>query len=374
MGVAPAGQTNRLATALFFAVFAAVTLLLLRMFAAFVAALVLAAVLVVLFAPVFARLTDLVRGRRTAAAAVTAVIVVLIVVVPVSVMLASLSREVVLMAGTADANDLPVIEQLVTAAQGTSPILVRLRGLAGVAGLDTTPDALRRSFLAVSNAVTEVLYREIGGIASNALRILLMFALMIVVMLALLTDGPRLKAYLLDLSPLPNHQEEMLVSRFAAISRAVFLGNGVASVLQGIAGGLGFVLFDLGSGFVWGAVIAFFAFLPILGAAGVAVPAAAYLYLDGRPGAAVAFLAYSVVYIGVFEYGLKPRLIGGQAKMSGVLIFLAILSGVSLFGLLGLFYGPLVLAMFLTLAEIYKREYREPSIPVERVAPTVPES
>src|SRR5690606_31455180 len=61
---------------------------------------------------------------------------------------------------------------------------------------------------------------------------------------------------------------------------------------------------------------------------------------------------------GLLEYGLKPRLIGGQSQMNGVLVFVGILSGLSLFGILGLFYGPLILTMFLTLAEIYKAEYR----------------
>ena len=87
-------------------------------------------------------------------------------------------------------------------------------------------------------------YRRIGcglrGAASNFFRVLMHFGLMIVVMAAVFAEGTRLKEYLLDLSPLPDEQEEMIVDRFASISRAVFLGNGVASLAQGILGGLGF--------------------------------------------------------------------------------------------------------------------------------------
>ena len=351
-------RNSRFVTGLFLVIFGVVALLLVRMLAVFSAALVLAAVLVVLFSPLFHHACVLCRGRRLPAALLTTLAVVMVVVVPVSWALASLSAQAMTMTEQARSSDQPMVEQLVGVAQGSNPIVVRLRDLAAASGVDTTPDSLRRALNAMSAAVTSFLFREVGGIASNALRILLLFGLIVVVMFALFVDGPRLKAYLLDLSPLPNHQEEMLFSRFAAISRAVFLGNGVASVLQGAFGGLGFVLFGLGSGFVWGTVIAFFAFLPILGAAAVFVPAAGYLYLDGHPVAAVTFMLYNAVYVGVFEYGLKPRLIGGQTKMSGVLIFLSILSGISVFGVLGLFYGPLILAMFLTLSEIYKREYR----------------
>src|SRR5690606_35613531 len=103
-----------------------------------------------------------------------------------------------------------------------------------------------------------------------------------------------------------------LVQRFASISRAVFLGNGVASVLQGLCGGLAFWFFSVGSPVLWGTAIAFFAFLPIVGASIVWAPAALYMFVQGDVGTAVGFSIFNIVYVVILEYGLKPRLIGEQ--------------------------------------------------------------
>ena len=55
---------------------------------------------------------------------------------------------------------------------------------------------------------------------------------------------------------------------------------------------------------------------------------------------------------------IKPRLIGGKSRVHIVLVLLSVLGGVHLFGVLGIFYGPVVVTMFLTLIEIYKEHYR----------------
>jgi predicted PurR-regulated permease PerM len=61
-------------------------------------------------------------------------------------------------------------------------------------------------------------------------------------------DGSRLRAFLFDLAPLPDDEVELLVERFTAMARAVFLGNGTASALQGVCGDLAMAFFEVGSG------------------------------------------------------------------------------------------------------------------------------
>jgi predicted PurR-regulated permease PerM len=66
---------------------------------------------------------------------------------------------------------------------------------------------------------------------------------------------------------------------------------------------------------------------------------------------------YATVSFGV-EYLLKPKLVGHKVKMHTLLVFLAILGGLKLFGFLGIVYGPLIIATFLTMAEIYQSNYK----------------
>ena len=58
------------------------------------------------------------------------------------------------------------------------------------------------------------------------------------------------------------------------------------------------------------------------------------------------------------EYGFKPRFVGSQAELPPLLVLLSILGGLSLFGIMGIVYGPLAVSAFLTLADMYFRDYR----------------
>ena len=101
------------------------------------------------------------------------------------------------------------------------------------------------------------------------------------------------------------------------------------------------------------------AFLPVIGASIVFLPATLILLVQGKGGLALGYLIYNVCYSSILEYVIKPRLIGKGMRMNPLLVFIAILGGLKLFGILGIVYGPLIITIFLTLAEIYKLEYKE---------------
>ena len=108
-----------------------------------------------------------------------------------------------------------------------------------------------------------------------------------------------------------------------------------------------------------GTVIGFMAFLPIIGASVVFIPATVILLVQGKTGVALGYLAYNVCYSSITEYVIKPRLIGKGMSMNPILVFIGILGGLKLFGILGIVYGPLIMTIFLTLAEIYRLEYKD---------------
>ncbi|MDH3829938.1 MAG: AI-2E family transporter, partial [Desulfobacterales bacterium] len=54
----------------------------------------------------------------------------------------------------------------------------------------------------------------------------------------------------------------------------------------------------------------------------------------------------------------KPKLVGKRVQMHTLLVFLSIIGGLKLFGILGIIYGPLVVTAFLTLSDIYESSYR----------------
>ena len=106
-------------------------------------------------------------------------------------------------------------------------------------------------------------------------------------------------------------------------------------------------------------MIAVMAFLPFIGASLVFIPATVILVVQGKFGVGLAYFMYNMLYSAFIEYLVKPRLIGKGMQMNSLLVFIGIIGGIKIFGILGIIYGPLIITIFLTLAEIYRLEYKE---------------
>jgi predicted PurR-regulated permease PerM len=78
----------------------------------------------------------------------------------------------------------------------------------------------------------------------------------------------------------------------------------------------------------------------------------------------VFFIIFYLLLSGGTEYFFKPKLVGQRVQMHTLLVFLSIIGGLQLFGILGIIFGPLVVTGFLTLTDIYHASYQnlvEPS-------------
>jgi predicted PurR-regulated permease PerM len=73
----------------------------------------------------------------------------------------------------------------------------------------------------------------------------------------------------------------------------------------------------------------------------------------------VFFIIFYAVLSGSIEYLVKPKLVGRRVQMHTLLVFLSIIGGLRLFGILGIIYGPLVVTAFLTLTDIYHSGYQQ---------------
>jgi predicted PurR-regulated permease PerM len=173
-------------------------------------------------------------------------------------------------------------------------------------------------------------------------------------------------SFIVALSPLPDDQDEKLIQKFKDMAAAILLGNGLGGLIQGTLGGIVFAFFGFQSPFLWGVIMALLAFLPIVGVGAVFLPAALYLILQGRLAAGIFFIVFYVVLSGSIEYLFKPKLVGKRVQMHTLLVFLSIIGGLKLFGILGIIYGPLVVTAFLTLTDIYESSYQRIVEPDEK--------
>lgn len=343
--------------ALFLIVLICSLVLLLKLLWTYMSAIVLALLIGSVFYPLYSRVRKAFRDRESMAALCVTLFLLLILVVPVGWFVGTLSNEAFEFYKRSSSQvSLKRIQDIIE----HDPVWAeRFRKIGRITGLTVTPDTVEDLADAIGKKVGLFLYSQIRSMASNMLSFLIHFFLMMMTIFYLFQDGARLKEYLIDLMPVPKEQLEKVALKFQEMGRALIVGNGMSGIIQGIFGGFGFYFFGLGSPFLWGTVISFMAFLPIVGATAVFIPAAAILILQGKTGLALGYLIYNLTYSSIVEYFLKPRMIGQGMRMNALLVFIGILGGIKLFGILGIIYGPLIITIFLTLAEIYRLEYQQ---------------
>lgn len=328
----------------------------------FISVIVMGAVVTGLFAPVYQLVSR--KMRPSFASLLTCLLVFVILFIPIVFSVTVVSKEAYDLYLTAKSAVLS--EEIGSLLEGSrfndmmaeNALLSQASEFLGRFGLDFSGNELKQAVTELAQKMGLWLYEQTRAIASNILKFLLNFFFMLLVTYYLLIDGSRLVSFIVDLSPLPQDQDEKLIQKFRDIAGAVLVGNGLAGVIQGILGGAVFALFGLKSPFLWGLVMAFLAFLPIVGIGLVFIPAAILLFLKGRIAAGIFFIVFYLLVSGGIEYILKPKFVGKRVQMHTLLVFLAIIGGLKLFGVLGIIYGPLVVTGFLTLTDIYYANYR----------------
>jgi len=318
----------------------------------FVSILVLAFVLTGIFYPIYSFFVK--KMRPALSSLITCMIIFLVVFVPLVFLVGVLSKEAyglyVMGTSTAIGQDLKGLFQ-------SSRIMEHIESVLVSFDIKLGAEHLNKGLSELGRSVGLFLYEQVSAAASNVLQFVVNFALMLLVIFFLFIDGKKLIAFLVELSPLPDDQDRKLMDKFHAMASVVLVVNGIAGLIQGFLGGVVFAVFGLGSPFLWGFIMAILAFFPIVGIAVVFIPASVYLFLKGRIAAGIFFIIFYLVVSSVIEYVVKPKLVGNKIRMHTLLVFLSILGGLKVFGILGIIYGPLVITAFLTLTDIYRASY-----------------
>jgi predicted PurR-regulated permease PerM len=193
------------------------------------------------------------------------------------------------------------------------------------------------------------LARRYGANAWGAARSLLAAATVAVVNLAVfagalfvfLVDGQRLREWLLDHSPLSRPDHHRLENAFAEVGRGLLVGITLTALAQGAIATAGYVLVGVPQALVLGLATVFASLIPSVGSGLVWAPVTIGLWLSDRSGAAVTMLVVGLI-TSVTDNALRPLLSRYAAlRMHGMLLFIAMLGGLMLFGGWGLLLGPL---------------------------------
>lgn len=196
---------------------------------------------------------------------------------------------------------------------------------------------------------------KLGDIFTATLQTVLNITLGILAFYFFLKEGPRLKETMLALSPLPDSFDERILDRIGETMRMVMRGSLLVALVQGIMAGIGFTLFGVPNPVFWGTVTAVSSLIPGVGTSLVILPAVIYLYFTGDLWQPVAMAAWGLTAVGLIDNALAPYLVGKGVKIHPLIILLSVLGGIGLFGPLGFLIGPIVMAFFFTLLDVYQQ-------------------
>ena len=313
----------------------------------FLVSLMVAAIVTGVLQPAYDWLLPHLRGRKNLTATAILLALMLVVIIPLVLFLGMVTTQAVRITqqvGPWLAEQVGAGEQIPQRLLEQFPILERLRPY------QTQINARAAELTGKAGAF---LASSLSAAAGGTVSFLLQLVVMLYALFCFLIDGRAILSRVMGYMPLPDQDKQLLLSRFVSVTRAMLKGTFVVGLIQGTLAGLGFAVAGIEGAVFWGTVMAVCALLPGIGAAIVWVPAVIYLALAGRTVAAIALAIWCAAIVGSVDNILRPRLVGRDADMPALLIFLGTIGGVIMFGMVGVLLGPIIAALFLSIWEMY---------------------
>lgn len=181
--------------------------------------------------------------------------------------------------------------------------------------------------------------------ARNLFGALTLVALEVVVLLAsfytFLAEGRQAYDWLLERAPLSHANFHRLANVVGEVGRGLLIGMGLTALAQGSVATIGYVMVGVPEPLVLGLLTTLASLIPSVGSALIWVPVTAGLALSGRTGAAGVMLGIGLV-VSIVDNLLRPLFARYAAlRLHTLVLFLAMLGGLVLFGGWGLLLGPL---------------------------------
>ena len=310
-----------------------------------------AAVVSIIFYPVHQRMLSALGTHTSLAAGLTLLTIVLVVILPLFLVAMAMTREAAALYERIQSGDIDLVQPL-RAIERTLPLVSEY---AYRFGFDA--QKLQQGLSDAAVAVSQFLASQAINIGQNALRLSVLFFLMLYLLFFFLRDGTHIVDTLVRILPLGDERERHLFGRFVEVSRATIKGTFVVGLVQGTLGGLLFWGLGLKAPLFWGVMMAIVSLLPALGSAIIWLPAAVWLFVAGDIVRGLILVGVGSFVIGLVDNVLRPILVRRDTLMPDYLILLATLGGLALFGLSGFIIGPIIAALFLAVWEMLSQQY-----------------
>lgn len=297
--------------------------------------------------PLHVRLTARLRGRAHWSSLILTLLVFIVIIGPLTALSAAFAAQV---------GDLLQYAQSTVAGQTRTNVF----NLTNVPWISDILQWLNRTFdinlaqvqgwiIEGSRTLLQSLASLGGKVFIGAVGTVVGFVLMIFMLFFFIRDGAEMFDTARQLIPMHRAYKAKLFDHLAAVTRAMVYGTGLTALIQGVLVGIAFLIVGLPSPLVFGVIAALCALLPFGGTALVWLPAAIALAGQGRWGATIFMVVWGALLVSLVDNVVRPMLVSGRAEVGTLTVFIGVLGGIAAFGAIGLFLGPVVLALVIAL-------------------------
>ena len=327
----------------------------LKMISPFLQAIVLAAVIAGLFYPLFRKANDRLWQRPSFWAGVFTVKVLILFIVPIIFVCGLLVTQTMEFQSTVTS----VIEGSVDKVPGLlkkyqdQPLVQAVIQRVDIETLDWQSKVAEVA-QAASGWLVKIIQSTTQGVAGTAFFIFVM----LFSFYYFLIEGPEWLKEIKLLSPLKDDYEDQIIEKFTSVTKASLKSVLVIGATQGTLGGITFALCGVGSPVFWGTIMMVISIIPVIGATIIWLPAAIINIVSGNIGAGIGILVGGFVIM-CSDNIMRPHLIGKDAKLHPLLVLFATVGGLTMFGVYGIIFGPILASICVTIKEIYKIEFAD---------------
>jgi predicted PurR-regulated permease PerM len=322
--------------------------LMFTLIAPFGGALLIALLLVASFQPMFKYISK--YSNRYVATALSTIVVLLMVVVPLVLIISALTNEVVAFTSRAP--------EMINNTLNNGG-LKQINDYLGTINpnIEIDPAVLQNTLLSSISNVGNIISGLVLAVLSNIGIIFAQFIVFVFSLVLLFKDFDKLPKLVRQYVPLSNRLEDTLLEEFLTTGKGVLKGTFLVALIHAVVTTFIFALFGI-QGLALFSFALFIASLIPGGSQFVWIPTVIVVgFTQGLP-VAILMAVVCLVSMNLIDTVVRPNLTGGSSKVHPLLSLLSILGGLVVYGFAGLFYGPLIAVLFITLIKAYNKRFK----------------
>lgn len=183
------------------------------------------------------------------------------------------------------------------------------------------------------------------------------FSTMFFVLFFMMINADKIESSLLKFIPLKLENKKLITTETKNIVTSYAIGIPVLALAQGLASYIGYSIFDISDPMLWGFVTCVCSVIPFVGTIIIWLPLAVFLFAGGQEGAAFGLAAYCAIVVLNIDNLLRLFLLKAFADIHPLITLFGVITGLKLFGFIGLIFGPLLVSYLLLMIRIYVNEF-----------------